>query len=87
MNVKTTLLAATLAAFATSAVYAAEETRSDAKAETPKAEKAETKKPVKRHDHAAEKTGTPAMEPAQGKSHREMMDKDMPMHDHTKDRH
>jgi hypothetical protein len=86
MKLKTTLLAATLAAFAASTVYAAEDamTRKD---DAPAPAKAETKKPVKKHSHAAEKSGTPAPESKAGKSHRETMDKDMPMHDHTQDRH
>lgn len=85
MNMQLTLLAATLAAFSASTVFAADEAMSK-KAETPTAEKAEAKKPVKKHSHAAEK-GAPAAESKAGKSHRETMDKDMPMHDHTQDRH
>lgn len=60
------------------------------KTEAAKTEAGEAKKPVKkvkRHSHMEEKTGMPAPEPASGKSHRETMDKDMPMHDHTQDRH
>jgi hypothetical protein len=86
MKLKTTLLAATLIAFTASTAYAAEEAMSK-KDETPKTEKAKAKKPVKRHDHSAEKTGMPAQEATDAKSHKETMDKDMPMHDHTKDRH
>lgn len=90
MKMKTTLLAATLAAFAASAAIAAEEHPADAKtgkAEAVKEEKAEAKKPMKKHNHMEEKTGMPMPESAGGKSHRETMNKDMPMHDHTKDRH
>lgn len=85
MKLKTTLLAATLAAFAASTVYAADEAMSK-KNEAPAAEKAEAKKPVKKHSHPAEK-GIPEAQSTAGKSHRETMDKDMPMHDHTQDRH
>ncbi len=84
MKLKTTLLAATLAAFAASTAFAADDAMTK-KAEAPAAEKAEAKKPVKKHSHAAEK-GIPAAESTAGKSHRETMDKDMPMHDHTQDR-
>ena len=85
MKLQLTLLAAMLAAAST--IYAADEHPVDAKAETPKAEKAEVKKPVKKHSHMEEKTGMPASEAPSGKSHRESMPKDMPMHDHTQDRH
>ncbi len=85
MKLKTTLLAAILAAFAASTVYAADDAMSK-KADSPTAEKSEAKKPVKKHSHPAEK-GIPAQESTAGKSHRETMDKDMPMHDHTEDRH
>jgi hypothetical protein len=85
MKLKTTLLAVTLAAFAASTVYAADDAMTK-KADAPKAEKAETKAPTKKHNHAAEK-GAPAAESKAGKSHRETMDKDMPMHDHTQDKH
>jgi Ni/Co efflux regulator RcnB len=86
MKLKTTLLAATLIAFAASTAYAAEEAMTK-KDETPKTEKTVAKKPVKKHDHAAEKTGSPSSEAKGMKSHKETMDKDMPMHDHTQDRH
>ena len=85
MKLKTTLLAMTLTAFAASTVYAADDAMSK-KADSSTAEKAEAKKPVKKHSHPAEK-GVPAAESKAGKSHRETMDKDMPMHDHTQDRH
>jgi opacity protein-like surface antigen len=85
MKTKSILLAATLAAFAATTVYAADDAMTK-KDESPKAAKAEAKKPAKKHSHAAEK-GTPAAESKTGKSHRETMDKDMPMHDHTQDRH
>ncbi len=93
---KSTLLAATLAVFVafTATSFAAEEQPADAKAQKTEAAKTETgkaqqptTKKVKRHSHTAEKTGIPASEAATGKSHRESMDKDMPMHDHTIDRH
>lgn len=84
MKLKLTLLAATLAAFAASTAIAADDAMTK-KAETPAAEKAEAKTPAKKHSHAAEK-GAPAAESKAGKSHRETMDKDMPMHDHTQDR-
>lgn len=89
MKLKSTLLAATLAVFAASTVasFAAEEAKTETtKAETTKAQQPATKK-AKKHSHAAEKTGIPVSEAATGKSHRESMDKDMPMHDHTIDRH
>lgn len=86
MKLKTTLLAATLAAFAASTAFAADDAMIK-NADTPTAEKTEAKKPVKKHSHAAEKSGMPAPESAGGKSHRETMDKDMPIHDHTQDRH
>lgn len=85
MKLKFTLLAATLAAFAASSAFAADAPADTQamKADTPKAE---AKKPVKKHSHMTEKTGIPAPESKAGKSHRETMDKDMPMHDHTKDK-
>jgi hypothetical protein len=86
MKLKLILIAATLATFAASTTFAAEEAMTK-KAESPAAEKAEVKKPVKKHNHAAEKGGMPAPESKAGKSHQETMDKDMPMHDHTKDKH
>lgn len=96
MKLKSVLLAATLSAFAatTSAVFAADEHHADAKAEKTEAAKTETgeaakpvKKKVKKHSHAEEKLGMPMPEPTDGKSHRETMDKDMPMHDHTQEKH
>jgi len=87
MKLKTTLLAATLAAFAASTAYAGEEQNPEVKSEMPKAEaKKDVKKTVKKHSHVEEKTGMPAPKSKPGKSHRETMDKDMPMHDHTQDR-
>ena len=86
MKSKSILLAATLAAFAATAVYAADDAMIK-KEGTPTADKAEAKKPVKKHNHAAEKSGMAAPESKAGKSHRETIDKDMPMHDHTQDRH
>lgn len=92
MKLKSTLLAATLVLFSasTATVFAADvhDTNSvTEKTETVKAEKAEVKKPVKRHNHMEEKTGMPVGSAASGKSHRESMDKDMPMHDHLKEKH
>jgi hypothetical protein len=91
MKLKSTLLAATVVMFAasTATAFAADVHDSNTgteKAETVKAEKAEVKKPVKRHNHMEEKTGMPMSEAPSGKSHRESMPKDMPMHDHTQDR-
>jgi hypothetical protein len=90
MKLKSTLLATAMVVFATStdAVFAADDT-APVKTEAAKTGEAATpvKKPVKRHSHLEEKTGMPAPEPASGKSHRESMPKDMPMHDHTQDRH
>ncbi|OIQ98649.1 hypothetical protein GALL_193070 [mine drainage metagenome] len=85
MKLKTTLLAAILAAFAASTVYAADDAMGK-KADSPTAEKSEAKKPAKKHSHPEEK-GIPAAESKAGKSHRETMDKDMPMHDHTQEKH
>ena len=85
MKLKTTLLAAILAAFAASTVYAADDAMSK-KADSPTAEESVEKEPVKKHSHPAEK-GVPAAESKAGKSHRETMDKDMPMHDHTQEKH
>lgn len=86
MKLKITLLAVTLAAFAASTVFAADEAITK-KAETPTTAKAEAKKPMKKHSHVAEKIGTQMPEATSGASHQESMKKDMPMHDHTKDRH
>lgn len=87
MKLKSTLFAATLMIFtvSTATAFAAEEQSAGGKAETPKAEKAEAQKPMKKHSHMTEKTGIPAGD-TPGKSHRETMDKDMPMHDHAKER-
>ncbi|OIR16260.1 hypothetical protein GALL_29800 [mine drainage metagenome] len=85
MKLKSTLLAVTLATFAASTVYAADVAMTR-KADAPTTEKAEAKMPAKKHNHAAER-GIPAAESKPGKSHRETMDKDMPMHDHTQDKH
>lgn len=90
MKLKTTLLAATLVAFAASTAYANEEHHADAKdgkSEAVQEKASDAKKPVKKHSHAAEKSGTPVPESTPGKSHRETMPADMPMHDHTQDRH
>ncbi|MBI5006061.1 MAG: hypothetical protein HZB95_02945 [Nitrosomonadales bacterium] len=86
MNLKTTLLAATLAAFAASTAYANEEHHPDGKAEAVKEKKAEAKKPVKKHSHAEEKSNMPMPEPASGVGEQDTMMK-TDKHDHTKDRH
>ena len=88
MKLKSALLATTLLVFATSAAFAADDA-SAGKTEAAKTGEATTpaKKKLKRHSHMTEKTGIPAPEPVSGKSHRESMPKDMPMHDHTQDRH
>ncbi len=86
MKLKTTLLAVTLAAFAASTAFAADEAMTK-KAAPATEKKADETKPVKKHNHAAEKSGMPAPEATGGKSHAETMDKNMPMHDHTQDRH
>ena len=90
MKLKSTLLATALVVFATStaAVFAADDAAAG-KTEAAKTGEAAApvKKKLKRHSHMTEKTGIPAPEPVSGKSHRESMPKDMPMHDHTQDRH
>ncbi|MBI4807858.1 MAG: hypothetical protein HY799_02755 [Nitrosomonadales bacterium] len=89
MKLKTTLLAATLAAFAASPVFANEEHHADDKTgnpETVKEKKVEAKKTVKKHSHAEEKSGMPMPETASGMGKQDSM-KGMDMHDHTKDRH
>jgi hypothetical protein len=88
MKLKSTLLAVVM--FAASTAFAADVHDSNTgteKTETVKAEKAEVKIPVKKHNHMEEKTGNPVSEAQSGKSHRESMDKDMPMHDHLKEKH
>jgi len=87
MKLKSTLFAAALIIFSASTAtsFAAEEPSANGKAETTRTENAEAKKPVKKHSHMTEKTGIPAGD-TPGKSHRETMDKDMPMHDHAKER-
>ncbi len=90
MKLKTTLMATALVVFVTSTVVAfAADDATPVKNEAAKTGEAATpaKKPVKRHSHMTEKTGMPAPEAPSGKSHRESMPKDMPMHDHTQDRH
>jgi hypothetical protein len=95
MKLKSTLLAALLAAFAasTATAFAVEEHPADVKAEKTEAAKTGTgevkkpaKKKVKKHNHMEEKTGMPMSEPAAGTDKQGSM-KDMPMHDHTKDKH
>ena len=86
MNLKTTLLAATLATFAASTPIAFADHHVDAKAEPAKEQKADTKKPVKKHSHAEEKTGMPMPEPKPDTEQHDSMKK-MDRHDHTKDKH
>ena len=91
MKLKSTLLAATLVIFSVFnvtafAVDVHDTNTGTEKTETVKTEKAEAKKPVKRHNHMEEKTGMPVGSTSSGKSHRESMPKDMPMHDHLRDR-
>lgn len=85
MKLKTTLLAVSLAAFAASSVYANEEHHTDAKAETPKVEKAEGNKPMKKHNHMEEKTGIAMPE---AKAHSETSAEQPPVkrHYHPTDR-
>lgn len=92
MKLKPSLLAATLVIFAAStatafAIDVHDSNTGAEKKEAVKAEKAEVKTPVKKHNHMEEKTGNPVSEAPSGKSHRESMDKDMPMHDHLKEKH
>ncbi len=89
MKLKTTLLAVTLAAFAASSAitFAAEALPADTKSETPKAEKAKTKKPVKKHSHMEEKTGMSMPEPVAGSTTTSSDKAEADKHDHTKDRH
>lgn len=87
MKLKSTLLAATLVIFSAFNVTAFAVDVHDTntgmkKAETVKAEKAEVKKPVKRHNHMEEKTGMPMAEPTQAAP------KEVPKnrHDHMKEK-
>lgn len=90
MKLKTLLLAATFAVFASAnpAAYADEAHHPDAKAE-----KSDGKKPLKPHSHAEEKLGMPMPAPAEkqesakqaapaGEKHEHMM-----KHDHNKEKH
>lgn len=88
MKLKSTLLATALMVFASATVFAADDA-TPAKNEVAKTgdAAAPAKKSVKRHSHMTEKTGMPAPEATSDKSHRESMPKDMPMHDHTQDKH
>lgn len=86
MKLKTTLLAATLAAFAASAPVAYADHHMDGKEEAAKEKPADAKKPVKKHSHAEEKSGMPMPEPTGNKEKHDAMKK-MDRHDHTKDRH
>jgi cell division protein FtsN len=81
MKLKTTLLAAILAAFAATTVFAADDAMTK-KADTPTAEKAKAKKPVKKHNHMEEKTGIKASESATPPQKRDPAK----IHDHTKER-
>lgn len=89
MKLKMTLLAVTLAAFAASTVYAAENHPADANKAEAKApakkdgdhemmEKHMPMKDHKQHNHPAEK----GAESKGDKGHHEMMEKHMPMQDH-----
>lgn len=89
MKLKSILLATAFTAFAAAytGAYADDTPPPQDKAEAAKTEKAATKKPVKPHNHAEEKTGMPV--PASSGKH-EMSNeehKQMMKHDHTKDRH
>ncbi len=86
MKLKTSLLAATLAAFAATTAYANEEHHSGAKVETPTMEKAEVKKPMKKHNHMEEKMGIPMAAPATGAEKPESSLK-ADRHDHLKEKH
>lgn len=84
MKLKTSLLVATLVAFAASVPVAYADHHMGAKEDATKEKKAETKKTVKKHSHAEEKSGMPMPEPDASK-HDDMKKNDM--HDHTKDKH
>lgn len=87
MKLKLTLLAATLTAFAAFTSFAAADAHDPGdKSVIQKPEKAEAKKPLKKHSHMEEKTGMPMPEPAANMEKQDAMKK-MEMHDHTKDRH
>jgi len=87
MNLKSTLLAAILVAFAASSAsaFANDEHHDAPKAEAVKSEKAEAKKPVKKHSHVEEKTGVPT--PATGTDKKMSKDMHEHMHDHMKGKH
>lgn len=86
MKMKLTLLAATLAACAASSAFAADAQPADTRVTRAETPREEAKAPAKKHNHGAEK-GTPRAKSKARRSHRETMNKDMPMHDHTQDRH
>lgn len=86
MKLKLTLLAAALAAFAASTVYANEEQQTGTTTETAKPVKTEAKKPMKKHNHMEEKTGMPMSAPATSTEKPESAMK-ADRHDHTKDKH
>jgi hypothetical protein len=80
MKLKTTLLAAILSAFALSSfsAFAAEDKSVEPSAEV-KPAKTVTKKKVKPHSHAQEKTGTPSAAPDTTTD-----EPKKPLHDHSK---
>lgn len=86
MKLKTTLLSAVLTMFAASATIAYADHHMEAKPEAAKEKKADAKKPVKKHNHAEEKSGVSMPDAASGVGGHESMKK-MNGHDHTKDRH
>lgn len=90
MKLKSTLLAAALAVFATAAatVFAAEEYQANVKVEKTEAAKTGNgeaakpeKKKMKKHSHMTEKTGMPVPDPVPAKKAPKNR------HDHTQDRH
>lgn len=84
---KSKLLAAILVIFAASSAtaFANDEHHDAPKAETVKTEKAEVKKPVKKHSHMEEKTGVPMPAPATGTSNEMSKDMHEHMHNHMKE--
>lgn len=88
MKLKSTILAAALTIFTISATAIAAEVEVQNSGSPEQGEvRKPVKKPMKKHNHMEEKLGMPMPEPTGGKSHRETMDKDMPMHDHTQEKH
>lgn len=89
MKLKSTLLAAILAVFTASSSFAAADAHDPGdKAVTQKAEKADAKKPVKKHSHVEEKTNMPASE-AHDPGDKAVTQKEMmkDKHDHMKEKH